>query len=131
LLPHNNQVLIVGGVSGVAAAQTAEVYVEWQGAGGTFFATNAPATTARAWATASALSHRAELTIRSGPADGLLLLFGGSATVDATSPTAASELYGFATVKTDRADYAPGTTVTITGGGWVPGETVALTLVEK
>jgi hypothetical protein len=31
------------------------------------------------------------------------------------------ELYGFATVKTDKADYSPGTTVTITGGGWVPG----------
>jgi autotransporter-associated beta strand protein len=40
-------------------------------------------------------------------------------------------MYGFATVVTDQADYHPGSTVTITGGGWVPGESVALTLVES
>jgi hypothetical protein len=33
-------------------------------------------------------------------------------------------------VVTDRADYAPGTPVIITGGGWLPGESVALSLVE-
>src|SRR5205823_664064 len=63
--------------------------------------------------------------------DGLVLLAGGSASANATSPLKSAELYGFATVKTDQADYAPGTTVTMTGGGWVPGETVALTLVEE
>src|SRR5437764_1182131 len=41
------------------------------------------------------------------------------------------ELYGFATIKTDKADYPPGTTVNITGSGWQPNETVALTLVES
>ena len=41
-----------------------------------------------------------------------------------------SELYGFATVKTDKDDYAPGQTVVITGGGWQPGETVTLLLQE-
>src|SRR5207245_989155 len=44
---------------------------------------------------------------------------------------ASAEAYGFATVKTDKADYAPGTIVTITGSGWVPGETVTLTAVES
>jgi len=33
-----------------------------------------------------------------------------------------------AVVKTDKDDYAPGTTVVITGSGWEPGETVKLTL---
>ena len=60
-----------------------------------------------------------------------MLLTGGSPSADSSNPTANSELYGFATVKTDKADYAPGTTVTITGGGWQPGETVTLTLVES
>ena len=50
LLPHNNQVLIVGGTSGDAAVARAEVYVAWQGDGGSFFETNAPGVTTRAWA---------------------------------------------------------------------------------
>jgi len=36
-----------------------------------------------------------------------------------------------ATVMTDRADYAPGEIVTITGSGWQPGETVTLQFVES
>jgi hypothetical protein len=36
-----------------------------------------------------------------------------------------------ATVTTDKADYAPGTIVTITGSGWQPGETVTLSFVES
>jgi hypothetical protein len=35
------------------------------------------------------------------------------------------------TVITDKADYAPGTIVTITGAGWEPGETVTLSFVES
>src|SRR5437899_10000216 len=35
-----------------------------------------------------------------------------------------------ATVATDKADYAPGETVIITGSGWEPGETVVLVLHE-
>ena len=45
-----------------------------------------------------------------------------------SSNSAAS--YSYATVKTDRLDYAPGETVTITGSGWQPGERVTLTLDE-
>src|SRR5207245_8898679 len=60
--------------------------------------------------------------------DGLLLVAGGK---DATGTTLQSgELYGFATIKTDKADYPPGTTVNITGSGWQPGETVQMSLVE-
>src|SRR5438046_6834390 len=36
-----------------------------------------------------------------------------------------------ATVATDKADYAPGETVVITGSGWEPGETVVLILHEE
>src|SRR5437870_2850332 len=36
-----------------------------------------------------------------------------------------------ATVATDKADYAPGQTVVITGSGWEPGETVVLILHEE
>jgi hypothetical protein len=131
LLPHNNQVLIVGGTQAGHAVPSADVYVEWQGDGGTFFPTRAPIIGTRAWAAAAALSLPAGLTVRTGPNDGLILLAGGSASSNAGSPAASAELYGFATVKTDHADYAPGTTVTITGSGWMPGETVALTLVEQ
>jgi hypothetical protein len=129
LLPHNNQVLIVGGTAGGNAVATAEVYVQWQGSGGSFYPTNATATT-RAWAAASALSQPASLTIRSGPNDGLMLLTGGSASSNGSAPTNSAELYGFATVTTDWADYTPGTTVTITGSGWVPDETVTMVLRE-
>jgi hypothetical protein len=77
------------------------------------------------------LSVPAGDTIRTGPSDGLLLLAGGSATSAASNPTSSAELYGFATVKTDKSDYAPGNTVTITGSGWVPGESVTLLLRES
>jgi hypothetical protein len=43
---------------------------------------------------------------------------------------AAAQVQTLATVTTDRSDYPPGTTVVITGSGWLPGETVELTLHE-
>src|SRR5881392_2779312 len=108
LLPNNNEVLVVGGQSAGNDLASAELYIPWQK---TFQATGAMATP-RSDATGAALTA----------VDGRLLIAGGS--------SASAELYGFATVKTDAADYAPGTTVTITGSGWVPGETVTLTLEE-
>src|SRR5215831_14298302 len=35
------------------------------------------------------------------------------------------------TVATDKSDYPPGSTVTVTGSGWAPGETVVLTFAES
>ena len=128
LLPHNNTVLVIGGIAGTAVA-AAELYVPWLGEGGSFFPTNAPVV-ARTWGTGSALSFAADLYIRTGPTDGALLLTGGSPVAGASSPFKSAELYGFATLTTDRADYSPGSTVTIAGAGWVPGETVTLTLAE-
>src|SRR5436309_756222 len=103
LLSDKNSVLIVGG-----SADTAELYRPWSGA---FVATGAPAE----WRGGAAGSPLL--------AEGLLLMAGGS------SPSA--ELYGFPTVKTDKADYAPGSVATIIGSGWQPGEWVTLTLVEE
>ena len=108
LLPHNNNVLIVGGTSAGAAQASSELFVPWAGS---FSATEAMSE-ARAGAAGSALIL-----------DGLILIAGGSG-------LASAELYGFATVKTDKIDYSPGETVTITGSGWQPGETVSLLLQE-
>src|SRR5437899_11977638 len=116
LLPNNNEVLVVGGQSagadptlGETDLDTAEIFIRWNKA---FQRTGAMATP-RPDATGAALTK----------VDGRLLVAGGS--------SASAELYGFATVKTDAADYPPGSTVTITGSGWQPGETVTLTLVES
>src|SRR5947209_2025203 len=109
LLPNNNEVLVVGGQSAGNDLASAELYIPWQKA---FQATGAMATP-RSDASGAALTK----------ADGRVFIAGGS--------SASAELYGFATVKTDAADYPPGTIVTITGTGWQPGETVTLTLVES
>jgi len=43
----------------------------------------------------------------------------------------AADHYGFATIATDAADYAPGTPVVMTGSGFAPGEWVSLSLDER
>ena len=108
LLPKNNAILIVGGTSAGADLNSAELYFPWTDS---FQSTDAMSV-ARPGMTGSALSL-----------DGRLLVAGGT-------NLASTELYGFATVKTDKTDYAPGEVVTITGSGWQPGETVTLTLTE-
>ncbi len=112
-LDRNNTVLIVGGTSNGAVASTAEQYVPWTEQ---FLVTGSPA----AARTATALSNLST--------EGVALLAAGKAGNGA--PVAATESYGFATVKTDKGDYAPGEFVTITGSGWQPGETVNLVLHE-
>src|SRR6266567_1114473 len=113
LLPNNNSLLIVGGTSSSNEIATAEMFVP---STGTFIATGSPAT-ARQHAAGSALKQ-----------DGILFLAGGS---NSTGTLSSAELYGFATVKTDQADYSPGSIVTITGSGWTPGETVTLSFLES
>src|SRR5581483_106919 len=108
LLPNNNSILLVDGSSAGTPLNSAELYLPWADA---VQSTGAMSVT-RSGLTASALS-----------VDGTLLAAGGSG-------LSSAELYGFATVKTDAADYPPGTTVNITGSGWQPGETVTLSLLE-
>ncbi|MGC2322709.1 MAG: kelch repeat-containing protein, partial [Terriglobales bacterium] len=108
LLPKNNGVLIAGGKSSGADLSAAEIFQSWTA---TFQATGSMSV-ARSGAIGSPLTQ-----------DGMLLVAGGS-------NQSSAEAYGFATVKTDKSDYSPGQTVTITGKGWQPGETVTLLLHE-
>jgi len=116
LLPHNNNVLIVGGTSNGVSISSAELFTPWQG---TFSATSS-LSTARSNAAGSPMRQ-----------DGLLLVAGGKDAATPPNALASTEVYGFATVKTDKADYAPGEIVTITGSGWQPGETVTLSFLES
>jgi len=121
LLPHNGGILIVGGSNaGVSPAlSAADLYYPWAG---TIKPTSSMASP-RSSATGSPLSNGSLQSQN----DGLLLVAGGK---DASGTLSSGELYGFAWVNTDKADYAPGDLVTITGGGWNPGETVTLSLLE-
>jgi Galactose oxidase, central domain len=124
LLPHNGNILVVGGTSSGAAISSAELYTPWTGATSV---TGAMAS-ARSGATGSPLFQMV-LTAPVG-IDGALIVAGG---LDASSPPLtlpSAEVYGFATVTTDKADYAPGDTVNISGSGWQPGEVVQMSLVE-
>src|SRR6266404_4017058 len=115
LLPYNNNVLIAGGTSNGVSISSAELFTPWQG---TFSATGS-LSTARSNAAGSPMRQ-----------DGLLLVAGGKDAAAPPNPLVSTESYRFATVKTDAADYPPGTTVNITGSGWQPNETVTLTLIE-
>src|SRR5690242_7833707 len=124
LLPHNGNILVVGGTSSGASISSAELYTPWTGATSVAGAM----ASARSGATGSPLFQ----TVLGAPAgiDGALLVAGG---LDASSPPStlqSAELYGFATIKTDKPDYAPGDTVNISGSGWQAGETVQMSVVE-
>jgi hypothetical protein len=116
LLPHNAGVLIAGGTANEAAVTTSDLFLpaifpdpfSW-GVGQ--FALTGAMTTARARAVG-------------GPAgdNGYAFAAGGG-------PSDA-EWYRFATIKTDKDDYAPGELAVITGSGWVPGEEVTLLFQE-
>ena len=113
LLPNNNTVLIVVATSAGVPLTSAEVFTPWLET----FAPTGSLSSARSMSVGSAMKQ-----------DGLLLVAGGQ---DVSGVAEANkDFYGFATVKTDAADYPPGSTVTITGSGWQPGETVTLTLLE-
>ncbi|HEY1213131.1 MAG TPA: kelch repeat-containing protein, partial [Bryobacteraceae bacterium] len=109
LLPNNNSVLIAGGTVSSSPLSSGELYQSWNSTVVATSAMNSP----RQDAAASVLQ-----------ADGAVVVVGGS-NLDST------EFYGFPTVKTDASDYPPGTPVHIFGSGWVPGETVSLTLLES
>src|SRR6266498_3228580 len=122
LLPNNNSVLVVGGTSNGQLAATSELFVPQvstaDGSWSYSIALTGASVTARTAGSGSALQQ-----------DGLLLVAGGNDT--SGNALATAELYAFPVVKTDASDYAPGTTVTVTGSGFKPGETVNITLVES
>jgi hypothetical protein len=122
LLPKNNSVLIVGGTSNSSKVAASELFTPQA----------SPSSGAWTYAIASTGSNVTPRSAATGSAmqqDGLLLAAGGN---DASgNPLASAELYAFPTVKSDQADYPPGTTVNITGHGFQPGETVSIVLVES
>ena len=115
LLPHNGGVLIAGGKSAGAPAQTADLFLPAQfpdpfSYGMGQFAATGSMTVARTQAA-------------SGPgAEGFAFIAGGGSD-DA-------EKYRFATIKTNKDDYEPGERAVITGSGWQPNEIVTLLFQE-
>ncbi|HEX5411297.1 MAG TPA: YDG domain-containing protein [Terriglobia bacterium] len=124
LLPHNGNILVVGGTSSGAAVSSTELYTPWTGA----TSVTGALASARSGATGSSLFQ----TVLTAPVgiDGALLVAGGQDPSSPPSTLQSAEVYGFATIKTDKADYAPGETANITGSGWRPGEVVQMSLVE-
>ena len=115
LLPHNNSVLIAGGRAGGNQVATTDLFLPAQfpdpySYGMGYFAPTAAMTTPRSRAVGGA------------GLEGYAFVAGGG--------SADSEQYRFATIKTDKGDYAPGQKAVITGSGWQPGEEVALVFQE-
>ena len=115
LLPHNASVLLAGGSSNGVPQASVDLFLPAEFPDPFSFGINTfSATAAMAGARAGATA---------GPArEGYAWVDGGGA--------AQSETYRFATIKTDKDDYAPGQTAVITGSGWVPGEEVRLLFQE-
>src|SRR5207248_8235292 len=99
LLPNNANVLIVGGSS--ADPSSAELFEPWSG---------------NFKSTGSMAAQHPGLAGAAVGAEGFLAVSGGS-----SQP--AGEVYHFATIGTDKADYSPGETANVSGSGWQPGET--------
>ena len=114
LLANNNTVLITGETGTGVVVAGAEQFVPWAGE----FSSTASPSVARSSAVAANVAK-----------DGVALLATGRG-ADAAL-VAGSELYGFATLKTDKDDYPPGTTVYMTGSGWQPGERVTLSYTKS
>ncbi len=115
-LLNNNAVLIAGGRSNGLSVATADLFVppifpDPYSFGIGQFATTGQMATARAGAIGGA-----------GRNDGYAFVMGGG--------PADAEAYRFATIRTDKNDYAPGERAIITGSGWQPGEDVTLIFQE-
>ncbi len=130
LLPNNNNVLIVGGTSAGTTIASAEFFTA-QGAPPSVwtYSFGPTGTMAAARSSAAGSANQASATSTVMRRNGVLMVAGGA---DANGKALIStEAYGYATVQTDATEYAPGSPVTITGSGWVPGETVTLSFLES
>ena len=116
LLPHNGGVLVAGGTSNGVAQAGADVFLAavfpdpFAYGEGEFMATGT--------------MTAAHTSAVAGPTN-----VEGYAFVAATG-SADREVYRFATIKTDKDDYAPGEPAVITGSGWQPNEEVTLLFQE-
>lgn len=96
--------------------------------------TNCPTPEHQAWAVVSdetgAISTRWFICPAESPGTMLQLLAGGQSSRQTASATFLNGAAITAYVNTDQADYAPGSTVFITGGGFDPGENVSVQVVH-
>ena len=116
LLPHNGGVLIAGGSSDDIVQHATDLFLppifpDPYSYGMGMFVTTGDLVEARVGAAAGGAG-----------VDGYAVAAGGVA--------ASAELYRFATVRTDKDDYAPGEPALITGTGWLPNSTVTLLFQE-
>jgi hypothetical protein len=115
LLPHNNSVLIAGGTSDGVPLATADLFLPAQFPDPFSYGMGQFALTSEMAAPRSGAAG--------GPhVEGYAFVVGGG------QPDA--EVYRFATIKTDKDDYAPGQTAIITGSGWEANEEVRLLFQE-
>jgi len=130
LLPNNNNILIVGGTSTGTPIASAEMFTLQESSQGIWtygFASTGGLTSARSGVAGSA--NQLNVPSSTMQRNGVVMVAGGSdANGNALNTT---EAYGYPTVQTDQSDYPPGTTVTITGRGFQPNETIAIQLVES
>jgi Bacterial Ig-like domain (group 3)/Kelch motif len=113
-LPDNGGVLIAGGESAGNPVASAELFSPVNGtvqSAGSMSTARFDA--AAAWLAASGKDYA--------------LVAGG----DSGGTTSTGDVYSFPFVQTDKPEYAPNTTVTVTGKGWAPGETVTLVFHES
>ncbi len=108
-MKNNGGVLIYGGSGNSGVLGTTEIYTPWTGG----ISKGSPLNSARR-DEAKAAVHAGAYMVAGGRNDQGLI--GGS------------ELFQFSTIATDKADYKPGTAVNISGGGWIPGEQVLVTI---
>ena len=116
MLPNNGSVLIVGGTSNGAPQQGVDLFLPAEfpdpfSYGDGQFAATAPLSV-----------PRSNVTAGPTPTEGYAFAAGGG--------SSDAEQYRFATIKTDKDDYAPGQYAVITGTGWQPGEQVRLVFQE-
>ena len=115
-LLDNGKVLISGGTSGGQLVPSAEVYDPVTGA---FQPVDSPVTARRLFG-----ANFFQL-----PYTGILLATGGLDSAE--TPLASSEVFFYPTLRSDKADYAPGEIVTLMGEGWRPNETIAINIHES
>jgi hypothetical protein len=116
LLPHNNGVLIAGGTSAGQVVATADLFLP------AIFPDPFSYGVGEFTGTGSMAAARSRAIGGAAASEGVAFVVGGG--------SGNAEHYHFATIKTDKDDYAPGERAVITGTGWQPGEEVTLLFQE-
>ena len=107
VLPSNGRVLIVGGVTENGVTASTELYTPWT----------------RKFSSVPAMHTARQQMVSTPLRRGAVVVAGGRGDNGNLSD---SEIYGYATIDTDKDDYSPGEQATFTGTGWKPGEQVLL-----